>query len=176
MEGANPAVPKLPAQLRLWQHQSSSSETPGSIWVTLSLEKSGIFSFPLGKRPELCQQLGANGKQMLGAGRESSLRVHPSPGYTVSSVISTTHERIYVAGAPRFNHTGKVILFNMHSNRNLTIHQALKGEQVIPARNAALLSPHGKINPLPRFSKAGMARQRRAAVDVLVVAASTAWP
>lgn len=54
----------------------------------------------------------------------------PLPGYTVSSVISTKHERIYVAGAPRFNHTGKVIIFSMHNNRNLTIHQALKGEQV----------------------------------------------
>uniref|UniRef100_A0A8C9UDU0 Integrin subunit alpha 11 n=1 Tax=Serinus canaria TaxID=9135 RepID=A0A8C9UDU0_SERCA len=79
--------------------------------------------------------------------RESYLQEFPEElknhgaylGYTVSSVISTKHERIYVAGAPRFNHTGKVILFNMHSNRNLTIHQALKGEQVIPAGNAAPL-------------------------------------
>ncbi|KAI1235273.1 hypothetical protein IHE44_0002915 [Lamprotornis superbus] len=70
--------------------------------------------------------------------RESYLQEFPEElknhgaylGYTVSSVVSTEHERIYVAGAPRFNHTGKVILFNMHSNRNLTIHQALKGEQI----------------------------------------------
>ncbi|NXU57536.1 ITA11 protein, partial [Turnix velox] len=70
--------------------------------------------------------------------RESYLQEFPEElknhgaylGYTVSSLISTKHERIYVAGAPRFNHTGKVILFSMHSNRNLTIHQALKGEQV----------------------------------------------
>ncbi|NXE99736.1 ITA11 protein, partial [Menura novaehollandiae] len=70
--------------------------------------------------------------------RESYLQEFPEElknhgaylGYTVSSVISTRHERIYVAGAPRFNHTGKVILFSMHSNRNLTIHQALKGEQI----------------------------------------------
>ncbi|NWS06674.1 ITA11 protein, partial [Motacilla alba] len=70
--------------------------------------------------------------------RESYLQEFPEElknhgaylGYTVSSVVSTKHERIYVAGAPRFNHTGKVILFNMHSNRNLTIHQALKGEQI----------------------------------------------
>ncbi|NXH99629.1 ITA11 protein, partial [Pachycephala philippinensis] len=70
--------------------------------------------------------------------RESYLQEFPEElknhgaylGYTVSSVISTEHERIYVAGAPRFNHTGKVILFSMHSNRNLTIHQALKGEQI----------------------------------------------
>ncbi|XP_071610207.1 integrin alpha-11 isoform X1 [Heliangelus exortis] len=70
--------------------------------------------------------------------RESYLQEFPEElknhgaylGYTVSSVISTNHERIYVAGAPRFNHTGKVIIFSMHSTRNLTIHQALKGEQI----------------------------------------------
>ncbi|NXM36747.1 ITA11 protein, partial [Oxyruncus cristatus] len=70
--------------------------------------------------------------------RESYLQEFPEElknhgaylGYTVSSVVSTKHERIYVAGAPRFNHTGKVILFSMHSNRNLTIYQALKGEQI----------------------------------------------
>ncbi|XP_027500035.1 integrin alpha-11, partial [Corapipo altera] len=70
--------------------------------------------------------------------RESYLQEFPEElknhgaylGYTVSSVVSTKHERIYVAGAPRFNHTGKVILFSMHSNRDLTIHQALKGEQI----------------------------------------------
>ncbi|NXT88400.1 ITA11 protein, partial [Anhinga rufa] len=70
--------------------------------------------------------------------RESYLQEFPEElknhgaylGYTVSSVISTQHERIYVAGAPRFNHTGKVIIFSMHNNRNLTIHQALKGEQI----------------------------------------------
>uniref|UniRef100_A0A8D2P2L5 Integrin subunit alpha 11 n=1 Tax=Zosterops lateralis melanops TaxID=1220523 RepID=A0A8D2P2L5_ZOSLA len=70
--------------------------------------------------------------------RESYLQEFPEElknhgaylGYTVSSVVSTQHQRVYVAGAPRFNHTGKVILFSMHSNRNLTIHQALKGEQI----------------------------------------------
>ncbi|XP_053127613.1 integrin alpha-11 isoform X1 [Hemicordylus capensis] len=51
-------------------------------------------------------------------------------GYTVTSVVSTRHGRIYVAGAPRFNHTGKVIIFTMHTNRDLTIHQSLKGEQI----------------------------------------------
>jgi len=106
--------------------------------MTLSLKKSGFPASPSGTWPDLCQQLGANGKQIsrqrLGAGRELLGCAHPAPtplpGYTVSSVISTKHERIYVAGAPRFNHTGKVIIFSMHNNRNLTIHQALKGEQV----------------------------------------------
>ncbi|KYO20931.1 integrin alpha-10 isoform A [Alligator mississippiensis] len=70
--------------------------------------------------------------------RESYLQEFPEElknhgaylGYTVTSVLSPTHDRIYVAGAPRFNHTGKVIIFTMHNNRNLTIHQSLKGEQI----------------------------------------------
>ncbi|KFP17945.1 Integrin alpha-11, partial [Egretta garzetta] len=84
----------------------------------------------------LCVWGGSSGKVI--PLRESYLQEFPEElknhgaylGYTVSSVISTKHERIYVAGAPRFNHTGKVIIFSMHNNRNLTIHQALKGEQI----------------------------------------------
>uniref|UniRef100_A0A8C0GIJ4 Integrin subunit alpha 11 n=1 Tax=Chelonoidis abingdonii TaxID=106734 RepID=A0A8C0GIJ4_CHEAB len=70
--------------------------------------------------------------------RESYLQEFPEElknhgaylGYTVTSVMSPKHGRIYVAGAPRFNHSGKAIIFTMHSNRNLTIHQSLKGEQI----------------------------------------------
>lgn len=62
----------------------------------------------------------------------------PLAGYTVTSVVSSKQGRVYVAGAPRFNHTGKVILFTMHSNRSLTIHQALRGEQVMENTGQAL--------------------------------------
>uniref|UniRef100_A0A8D2LRR2 Integrin subunit alpha 11 n=1 Tax=Varanus komodoensis TaxID=61221 RepID=A0A8D2LRR2_VARKO len=70
--------------------------------------------------------------------RESYLQEFPEElknhgaylGYTVTSVVSTRLDQLYVAGAPRFNHTGKVIVFTMHTNRNLTIHQSLKGEQI----------------------------------------------
>ncbi|XP_030045667.1 integrin alpha-11 isoform X2 [Microcaecilia unicolor] len=70
--------------------------------------------------------------------RESYLQEFPEElknhgaylGYTVTSIMSSKFGRIYVAGAPRFNHTGKVIVFTMHNNENLTIHQALKGEQI----------------------------------------------
>ncbi|KAM4826294.1 integrin alpha-11 [Thomomys bottae] len=70
--------------------------------------------------------------------RESYLKEFPEElknhgaylGYTVTSIVSSRQGRVYVAGAPRFNHTGKVILFTMHSNRSLTIHQALRGEQI----------------------------------------------
>ncbi|KAB1257212.1 Integrin alpha-11, partial [Camelus dromedarius] len=70
--------------------------------------------------------------------RESYLKEFPEElknhgaylGYTVTSVVSSGQGRVYVAGAPRFNHTGKAILFTMHNNRSLTIHQALRGEQI----------------------------------------------
>ncbi|XP_078539587.1 integrin alpha-11 [Lissotriton helveticus] len=70
--------------------------------------------------------------------RESYLREFPEElknhgaylGYTVTSAVTRKHARVYVAGAPRFNHTGKVIIFTMHNNENLTIHQSLKAEQI----------------------------------------------
>uniref|UniRef100_A0A9J8CJJ7 Integrin subunit alpha 11 n=1 Tax=Cyprinus carpio carpio TaxID=630221 RepID=A0A9J8CJJ7_CYPCA len=42
-------------------------------------------------------------------------------GYMVSSVISAQHGQLYVAGAPRFNHTGKVVIFTLTNSGNLTI-------------------------------------------------------
>ncbi|KAM4748622.1 integrin alpha-11 [Rhinophrynus dorsalis] len=51
-------------------------------------------------------------------------------GYTVTSVMTRQRVRVYVAGAPRFNHTGKVIVFSMHGADNLTIHQSLQGHQI----------------------------------------------
>lgn len=51
-------------------------------------------------------------------------------GYSVGSLISSRGAQLYVAGAPRFNHTGKVIIFTLKNTGNLTILQALLGEQV----------------------------------------------
>ncbi|MBN3292954.1 ITA10 protein, partial [Polypterus senegalus] len=51
-------------------------------------------------------------------------------GYTVSSVTVRNGKRLYVAGAPRFKHKGKVILFDLKNNGNVTISQALNGEQI----------------------------------------------
>ncbi|XP_062897849.1 integrin alpha-10 isoform X1 [Mobula hypostoma] len=51
-------------------------------------------------------------------------------GYTVSSLKRKNGQRVYVAGAPRFKHKGKVILFNMDRKGNLTVHQSLVGEQI----------------------------------------------
>ncbi|XP_036451970.1 integrin alpha-10 [Colossoma macropomum] len=51
-------------------------------------------------------------------------------GYTVSSVTVGDWRRLYVAGAPRFKHKGKVILFDLSPNGDVTITQALNGEQI----------------------------------------------
>uniref|UniRef100_A0A8C9VS01 Integrin, alpha 11a n=1 Tax=Scleropages formosus TaxID=113540 RepID=A0A8C9VS01_SCLFO len=51
-------------------------------------------------------------------------------GYTVSSVVSAKDGRLFVAGAPRFNHTGKVIIFTLTNTGNLTIIHSLKGHQI----------------------------------------------
>ncbi|KAM9817323.1 integrin alpha-11a isoform 2-T2 [Neosynchiropus ocellatus] len=51
-------------------------------------------------------------------------------GYTVTSVVSSRNGRLLVAGAPRFNHTGKVIIFTLKNSGNLTILHSLKGHQI----------------------------------------------
>ncbi|XP_029289276.1 integrin alpha-11 [Cottoperca gobio] len=61
-------------------------------------------------------------------------------GYSVGSLISSRGSQIYVSGAPRFNHTGKVIVFTLKNNGNLTILQALLGEQIGSYFGSVLLS------------------------------------
>ncbi|KAJ0065992.1 hypothetical protein NL108_001213, partial [Boleophthalmus pectinirostris] len=51
-------------------------------------------------------------------------------GYTVSSVMVGDWRRLYVAGAPRFKHKGKVILFELSEDGDVNIVQALNGEQI----------------------------------------------
>ncbi|XP_048881242.1 integrin alpha-10 [Brienomyrus brachyistius] len=51
-------------------------------------------------------------------------------GYTVSSLTLANGRRLYVAGAPRFKHKGKVILFDLRPNGDVIISQALNGEQI----------------------------------------------
>ncbi|XP_062922221.1 integrin alpha-11a isoform X2 [Mobula hypostoma] len=51
-------------------------------------------------------------------------------GYTITSVMPRSGRRWYVSGAPRFNHTGKVIIFIMRNNGDITVQQSLKGQQI----------------------------------------------
>uniref|UniRef100_A0AAQ4QJZ1 Integrin, alpha 11b n=1 Tax=Gasterosteus aculeatus aculeatus TaxID=481459 RepID=A0AAQ4QJZ1_GASAC len=61
-------------------------------------------------------------------------------GYSVGSLISSRGSQLYVAGAPRFNHTGKVIVFSLKNTGNLTILQALVGQQIGSYFGSVLLS------------------------------------
>nr|XP_020471461.1 integrin alpha-11-like [Monopterus albus] len=61
-------------------------------------------------------------------------------GYSVGSLIASHGSQLYVAGAPRFNHTGKVIIFTLKNTGNLTILQALLGEQLGSYFGSELLS------------------------------------
>ncbi|XP_054633368.1 integrin alpha-11 isoform X2 [Dunckerocampus dactyliophorus] len=51
-------------------------------------------------------------------------------GYSLGSLLSSGGSQVFVAGAPRFNHSGKVITFTLDNNGNMTILQALLGEQI----------------------------------------------
>ncbi|XP_029009781.1 integrin alpha-11 isoform X2 [Betta splendens] len=61
-------------------------------------------------------------------------------GYSVGSLVPTHSSQLYVAGAPRFNHTGKVIVFTLKNSGKLTILQALLGEQIGSYFGSELLS------------------------------------
>uniref|UniRef100_A0A3Q4AL80 VWFA domain-containing protein n=1 Tax=Mola mola TaxID=94237 RepID=A0A3Q4AL80_MOLML len=58
------------------------------------------------------------------------LKNHAAYLYTVSSVIIGDKRSLYVAGAPRFKHKGKVILFELSDEGDVNIVQALNGEQI----------------------------------------------
>uniref|UniRef100_A0A3Q3VN57 VWFA domain-containing protein n=1 Tax=Mola mola TaxID=94237 RepID=A0A3Q3VN57_MOLML len=58
------------------------------------------------------------------------LKNHGAYLYTVTSVVSAKNGRLLVAGAPRFNHTGKVIIFTLKNSGDLTILHSLKGQQI----------------------------------------------
>lgn len=125
-------------------HPSPALPLPGLLGCAWELPPCGITSARPGLNA-LCSaaspvaQLSHTqgpGEVCQATGPETSL-FSPMAGYTVTSVVSSRQGRVYVAGAPRFNHTGKVILFTMHNNRSLTIHQALQGEQVTQGRLGA---------------------------------------
>ncbi|NWY08120.1 ITA10 protein, partial [Nothoprocta ornata] len=51
-------------------------------------------------------------------------------GYAVSSLRLRGGKRLYVAGAPRFQHKGKVLLFELGAAGAVAVAQALAGEQI----------------------------------------------
>lgn len=127
----------IPGQLHLWWPRLASCILSGRVGAGLGMTALGYGICPAGPECTSCTGLSSvqlshswgPGKTCRACGPETSL-FPPVAGYTVTSVVSSRQGRVYVAGAPRFNHTGKAILFTMHNNRSLTIHQALRGEQV----------------------------------------------
>lgn len=52
-----------------------------------------------------------------------------SAGYDVQSA-STPDGVLYIAGAPRYNHTGRVVVYRLNKKNKIVVSQILKGEQV----------------------------------------------
>lgn len=50
-------------------------------------------------------------------------------GYDVQSA-STPDGVLYITGAPRFNHTGRVLIYQLDKDYNIVVSQILKGEQI----------------------------------------------
>ncbi|XP_060916805.1 integrin alpha-1 [Labrus mixtus] len=50
-------------------------------------------------------------------------------GYDVQSA-STPDGVLYISGAPRYNHTGRVVIYRLNKNNNVVVSQILKGEQI----------------------------------------------
>uniref|UniRef100_A0A667Z8Z6 Integrin, alpha 1 n=1 Tax=Myripristis murdjan TaxID=586833 RepID=A0A667Z8Z6_9TELE len=50
-------------------------------------------------------------------------------GYDVQSA-STRNGVLYITGAPRYNHTGRVVVYRLTEDNNITVSQILKGEQI----------------------------------------------
>uniref|UniRef100_A0A3Q3VMZ6 VWFA domain-containing protein n=1 Tax=Mola mola TaxID=94237 RepID=A0A3Q3VMZ6_MOLML len=50
-------------------------------------------------------------------------------GYDVQSA-STPDGVLYITGAPRYNHTGRVVVYRLNENNQIVVSQILKGEQI----------------------------------------------
>ncbi|KAF7666467.1 hypothetical protein LDENG_00106670 [Lucifuga dentata] len=50
-------------------------------------------------------------------------------GYDVQSA-STPDGVLYITGAPRYNHTGRVVIYRLSQNNDIVVSQILKGEQI----------------------------------------------
>lgn len=61
-------------------------------------------------------------------GSESKSGISPLVGYTVNSA-TIPGDVLYIAGQPRYNHTGQVVIYRMEGG-DIRILQTLRGEQV----------------------------------------------
>lgn len=68
----------------------------------------------------------------------------PLLGYSVSSMFLRGGRRLFLSGAPRFRHRGKVIAFQLKKDGAVRVSQSLQGEQVRHPRKGGPLDPRGK--------------------------------
>lgn len=71
------------------------------------------------------------GSHVLNAGRWFL-----SPGYSVA-VLSTQSSVYFVAGAPRSNYTGRVVVYDVDGGGNVAVVQSQRGEQASTFRSRA---------------------------------------
>lgn len=75
-----------------------------------------------------------------------------SPGYDVQSA-STRDGVLYITGAPRYNHTGRVVIYRLNKRNKIVVSQILKGEQVsLSASTVRLFSSDVQANPTVTLS------------------------
>ncbi|XP_027435669.2 integrin alpha-10 isoform X3 [Zalophus californianus] len=82
-------------------------------------------------------------------------------GYSVSSMLLRGGRRLFLSGAPRFRHRGKVIAFQLKKDGAVRVAQSLQGEQVGCAREGGTLDPEG-----PPGCGGGKGRAKRGAWKV----------
>lgn len=56
-----------------------------------------------------------------------------SSGYDVQSA-ATPDGVLYITGAPRYNHTGRVVVYRLNKKGKIAVSQIIKGEQVSVGR------------------------------------------
>ncbi|XP_034047939.1 integrin alpha-1 [Thalassophryne amazonica] len=123
--------------------------TSGNYTSSFGMEMSQAgFSVHTSKEGVLLGAVGAydwNGTVVMHTARESIVAKYPEfydpesevgyeglagyLGYDVQSA-STPDGVLYITGAPRYNHTGRVVIYRLGEKNNIVLSQILKGEQI----------------------------------------------
>jgi integrin alpha 10 len=64
-------------------------------------------------------------------------------GYSVSSMLLQGGRRLFLSGAPRFKHRGKVIAFQLKKDGAVRVAHSLQGEQVWNQERVGFLDLQG---------------------------------
>lgn len=59
---------------------------------------------------------------------------------------------LYIAGAPRYNHTGRVVIYRLNESNQVVVSQILKGEQVSPLACTVRVGKCYKVQKIANFT------------------------